>query len=246
MTDSEGPWLAGVDGCRTGWIVALVRPASDEVRVRVVPRFLDIVHAPEAPAIVSIDMPIGLPERIPPAGRGPEQAVRPLLGGRQSSVFSVPSRAAVYAPDFREACRIALATSDPPRQVSIYLFMIAPKIREVDQALRADAALTARVFECHPEVAFWRLNGDRALSEPKKVKGTPYGPGLGLRRQLLMGAGLPAAVVEAPPPRGAAYDDLLDALACAMIARRIHAGVATPFPLEPKHDDHGLPMSIWA
>lgn len=246
MTASAGPWLAGVDGCRAGWIVALVRPAGDEVRVRVVPRFLDVVQAPEAPAIVAIDMPIGLPDRIPPTGRGPEQAVRPLLGGRQSSVFSVPSRAAVYAPDFREACRIALATSDPPRQVSIYLFMIAPKICEVDQALRADAALMARVFECHPEVAFWRLNGDRALTEPKKVKGVPYGPGLALRRRLLIAAGLPAAVVEAPPPRGAAPDDLLDALACAAIARRVHAGTARPFPDPPPRDGYGLRMAIWA
>ena len=246
MMDAQGPWLAGVDGCRTGWIVALVKPAGDDVRVRVVPHFLDICAAPEAPAIVAIDMPIGLPERIPPAGRGPEQAVRPLLGARQSSVFSVPSRAAVYAPDFREACRIALTTSDPPRQVSIYLFMIAPKICEVDQALRADKALTSRVFECHPEVAFWRLNGERALTEPKKVKGVPYGPGLALRRQLLIAAGLPATVVEAAPPRGAARDDLLDALACAMIARRIHAGMAKPFPTEPRRDEYGLPMAIWA
>ena len=82
----------------------------------------------------------------------------------------------------------------------------------------------------HPELAFWRLNGARALAEPKKVKSRPYEPGLALRRGLLIAAGLPEGTVNATPPKGAAADDLLDALACAAIARRIHAGLAQPFP----------------
>ena len=105
--------------------------------------------------------------------------MRPLLGARQSSVFSVPSRAAIYAADYGEACRIAQATSEPPRKVSKQLFNIAPKIREVDEALRATLERARRVFEVHPELAFWRLNGERALTEPKKVKSRPYEPGLG-------------------------------------------------------------------
>jgi predicted RNase H-like nuclease len=239
-------WLAGVDACRGGWIVAFVQPAGDEASVRVVPRFTDVLAAPEAPAVVAVDMPIGLPERARHGGRAAESAVRPLLGGRQSSVFSVPSRAALEAADYREACRIALASSDPPRMVSKQLFMLAPKIREVDGCLRVDAEAAARVFEVHPEVAFWRLNGGRALDQPKKVKGRCHEPGLDLRRRLLLDAGLPAAVVNGTPSRGAASDDLLDALACAAVARRIHAGVARPFPDPPERDAFGLPMAIWA
>jgi predicted RNase H-like nuclease len=243
---TENCWLAGVDGCRTGWVVALVRAQGDDVRLRVVASFAAVVAAPEAPAITAVDMPIGLPERILRGGRGPEQAVRPLLGMRQSSVFAVPSRGAIDAADYREACRIASLTSDPPRRVSKQLFMIAPKIRELDAVLRADPALAAKVFEVHPEVAFWRLNGERALDEPKKIKGRPYPPGLALRRRLLVGAGLPSAAVDQAPPAGAAVDDLLDALACAAIARRIHAGLAKPFPDPPQRDAHGLPIAIWA
>src|SRR4029453_15005083 len=137
-----------------------------------------------------------------------ENAGRPLLGARQSSLFSVPSRSAIAAHDYREACRIALATSEPPRKVSKQLFMLAPKIREIDAAMRADTILSQRVFEVHPEVAFWRLNGDVTLSEPKKVKSRPYEPGLALRRQLLIKAGLPPAAVEALPPKGPGPDDL--------------------------------------
>jgi predicted RNase H-like nuclease len=228
-------WLAGVDGCAAGWMTAFVRPQDGEVRLRIVPQFAAIATAPEAP------VPIGLPARIGPGGRGPERAVRALLGKRQSSVFPVPSREAVYAPTYLDACRLALLTSDPPCSAQKQLFLIGPKIREVDHALRTDSALAARVFETHPELAFWRLNGERSLAFPKKVK-----PGLALRRRLLIAAGFTRAVVGAPPPRGARPDDVLDALACAAIARRIHAGRARPFPDAPQRDEYGLPMAIWA
>lgn len=245
-TTAEDTWLAGADGCPTGWLVVFAKPVGNELRVRVVPHFSDVVSAPEFPAIVAIDMPIGLPERVGVGGRAAENAVRPLLGARQSSVFSVPSRSAIYAADYRAACEAALATSDPPRKVSKQLHNIAPKIREVDTVLRATPVVAGRVFEVHPELAFWRLNGERALTEPKKVKSRCHAPGLDLRRRLLIDAGFAADAVNAPPPKGAGDDDLLDALACAAVARRLHAGTARPFPDPPPRDAFGFPMAIWA
>jgi predicted RNase H-like nuclease len=53
-------------------------------------------------------------------------------------------------------------------------------------------------------------------------------------------------VVNGAPPEGAVRDDLLDALACAAIALRIHRGLARPFPDPPERDACGLPMAIWA
>jgi predicted RNase H-like nuclease len=239
-------WVAGADGCRAGWVVAFAGVDHDDVRIRMLSKFADIFAAPEKPRVVAVDIPIGLPARIGARGRGPERAVRPLLGERQSSVFAVPSRGAVYAPDFRAACRLALETSDPPKKVSKQLFMIAPKIREVDGMLRSAPELIGRVFEVHPEVAFWRLNGERALHEPKKVKSRPHEPGLALRRNILAKHGFSAAVTRQAPPAGAAADDLLDALACAATALHILAGCATPFPDPPQRDEFGLPVAIWA
>ena len=106
--------------------------------------------------------------------------------------------------------------------------------------LRTFPAAASRVFEVHPEVAFWRLNGGRALDEPKKVKSRPYEPGLALRRGLLIAAGLPHETVNATPPKGAGPDDLLDALACAAVARRLHRGEAQPLPDPPPRDAFGL------
>jgi predicted RNase H-like nuclease len=239
-------WLVGADGCKAGWIAAFVLPDGGDAVIRVFDSFSEVVAAPEQPTIIAIDVPIGLPARIGPQGRGPERAVRLLLGERQSSVFAVPSRLAVYAKDYGDACRLAQETSDPPKKVSKQLFMFAPKIQEVDEALLHAPTLTGRVFEVHPEVAFWRLNGDRALTEPKKIKGRPYGLGLALRRTLLIDNGFSKASVERDPPQGAAADDLLDAFACAAIARRIHIGMARPFPDPPLRDEFGLPVAIWA
>src|SRR5690242_13629214 len=98
--DDQDVWLAGVDGCPGGWLVAFVRPAAAGTRLRIIPRFADVLGAPEQPVVVAVDMPIGLPERVGMGGRAAENAVRPLLGARQSSVFSVPSRQAVYAADY--------------------------------------------------------------------------------------------------------------------------------------------------
>ncbi len=239
-------WVAGVDGCRAGWVAAFISPDQEGVRLRVIERFTEIFAAPEQPCIIAVDIPVGLPACTGPRGRGPERAVRPLLGERQSSVFTVPSRPAIYALDYREACRVALETSDPPKKVSKQLFMIAPKIREVDETLRNAPSLASRVFEVHPEVAFWRLNGNRALPEPKKVKGRACAPGLALRRRLLAQHGFSEAATEAAAPLGAAIGDVLDALACAAIARRLLAGLAVPFPDPPLRDEFGLPVAIWA
>ena len=242
----DGVWLAGVDGCPGGWIAAFVRPSGDDGVVAVFSHFADVLAAPWVPAIITVDMPIGLPERAAHGGRATENVVRPLLGQRQSSVFSVPSRAAIYTTDYGAACQAALANSDPPRKVSRQLFNIAPKIRELDTALRADPGLALRIFEVHPELAFWQMNGRRALTEPKKVKSRIYAPGLAMRRTLLTSAGMPAALINAPTPKGAAEDDIIDALACAAVARRVRAGKARPFPDPPPRDQYDLPMAIWA
>jgi predicted RNase H-like nuclease len=234
--------IAGVDGCPGGWIAAFAR--GDDVHFELVPRFADVLA--KHPAVIAVDMPIGLPERSGLGGRAAENAMRPLLGARQSSVFSVPSRRAVYAETYAEACAVALATSDPPRKVSKQLFNIAEKIREVDTALRASPALVARVSEVHPELAFWRMNGERALDQPKKMKSRCYAPGLALRRSLLISGGLPESIVNRTAPKGAGPDDVLDALACLWVARRLARGEARPFPNLPERDAYGLPMAIWA
>lgn len=243
--------LAGVDGCPAGWIACLVAadgPLAPEIRLAA--RLADLLERPDAPTIVAIDMPIGLPETIGPGGRGPERLVRPMLGERQSSVFSIPARAAIFAGEglddrdgYAAACAAALAASDPPKKVSKQAFHLFPKIRELDRLI--DPAASERLFESHPEVAFAVLNGGRAMRLPKKVKNRPNPPGLAERRAFLEGHGF-APDLLARAPRGAGPDDLLDACVLALVARRIARGEAVAFPDPPGRDGRGLPIAIRA
>jgi threonine dehydratase len=245
-------WIAGVDGCPVGWIVA--RAPIDGARridIAIHARFESILNRADPPLFVAVDMPIGLPARIAEGGRGPERLVRAHLGARRSSVFAIPSRDAVEAPDYASACAIAAATSEPPRLVSKQAFMLFRRIREIDLLLRKaapeiDPPWRRRVFEAHPELAFWRLNAEQALLHPKKLKGRPNPDGLRERRGILRAAGVPTRVLTGLPPRGAGADDLLDALALLCIARRILEGKARPFPDPPGRDAFDLPIAIWA
>ena len=238
--------VAGVDGCRAGWIAVLCDPDGGQARIELLPRLELLLDRAEPPAIVAVDMPIGLPDRVGPGGRPPERMVRAFLGERQSSVFSVPARAAVEAETYPEACAAALATSDPPRKVSKQCFHLFPKIREVDALLRERPDWRDRVVESHPEVAFAVLNGHRPMSLPKKVKGRPDPDGIEERRRVLRSEGLDPAVVDAVPPRGAGPDDLIDACVCALVAARRSAGLAIAHPADDRRDAFGLRIAIWA
>lgn len=243
---SKEPWVAGVDGCRTGWVVAR-RPLSsaEPCLLSIAGRFEDILALAPSPVVIGIDMPIGLPDRSLP-GQRPDTAARTVLGARQSSIFSVPSRAAVYTEGYAEACDVASATSEPPRKVSKQAFHLFPKIREIDALMTPE--LQGQVYEVHPEVAFWAMNREQPLDLPKKVKSQPYPAGLALRLDLLKAQGYPADLLNSASRqlgRAAGLDDILDAAAVSWTAARIARGEARRFPADPTIDGRGLRMEIW-
>src|SRR5262245_5003992 len=88
--------VAGVDGCKAGWIAVVLSPGGSPAAI-VFRSFGELLAGLPPDTIIAVDMPIGLPDFSGKGGRGPEAAVRSFLGERQSSVFSIPSRAAVYA-----------------------------------------------------------------------------------------------------------------------------------------------------
>src|SRR5262249_60327010 len=90
-------WFAGVDGCRAGWLLVLARSGDGEVRLRVVPRFAEVIAAREAPAVIAVDIPIGLPEQAGHGGRAARHMGGPVLGARGSCVCLVPFRPAGFS-----------------------------------------------------------------------------------------------------------------------------------------------------
>lgn len=243
---AQSRWVGGVDGCRGGWIVVAHPVGCPKDAVIIHARsFAEILQLPQSPMTIAIDIPIGLPERAVLGGRGCDNAARVPLGDRRSSIFSVPARAAVFEDCYTQACATAATLSDPPRKVSKQAFNLFPKIREVDALMTP--LLQARVVECHPELAFWRLNGSRPLSTPKKIKSVPCPDGMRQRRDLLIAAGYDSAILQSSPfPRSiAGLDDVIDAFACVAAACAIVHGDAVRFPHQPQCDAKGLRMEIW-
>lgn len=251
------PGFVGVDGCKAGWVAA-IEGTDKPFHLAVYASFSDLVDDVPHDSIIAVDMPIGLPERIEGGGRSPEKLVRPMLGQRQSSVFSIPARQVVemggqmtgkIADDYplhQRASEAAQTLSDPPKGVSIQAFYLFPKILELDGLLRADPALKTGLFESHPEVAFAVLNNGQAMHEPKKIKGKVNPAGVEERVALLTSLGVPVDIFFQPPPNGAAADDVLDAIVCSVVAYRIACDEAQCFPDPPERDAHGLPIAIWA
>jgi predicted RNase H-like nuclease len=95
--------LIGIDGCADGWVVASSDQRLDVVDFFVVQRLDGLFRkAATGEALIVIDIPIGLTDGGP---RACDVAARKLLGApRNSSVFPAPSRQALAAATYDEAC----------------------------------------------------------------------------------------------------------------------------------------------
>lgn len=86
--------VAGVDGCRGGWVAFKVELATRVTSVEVVDLPTWLRERPPDLACLGIDIPIGLLE----GSRACDKAARKLLGQpRGTSVFAAPCRAALSA-----------------------------------------------------------------------------------------------------------------------------------------------------
>ena len=225
-------FVAGVDGCRAGWVAFRVEVPSLATSVAVfdLPKLLS--SRPTDLLCLAIDIPIGLLD----CSRACDKAARKLLGQpRCTSVFAAPCRAALSATT--QAAASQNNREKTGRGLSQQAFGIIPKIKQVDDAIRADCQ--DWVLEVHPEVCFWALNQRRAMAHNKKTK-----EGTAERITLLRH---PFAQIErdlANRPSGVGADDLLDAAAAAWTALRWHRNEAE-FVCSPEPDPRSLATTIW-
>jgi predicted RNase H-like nuclease len=224
--------VAGADGCRAGWVVAVLHPpgAGPRLDLTVVPSIGPVVDDVAAGrlAALAVDMPIGLPESGP---RACDVAARRTLGPRRSSVFPAPVRAVLGTATYAEALARSRAASG--RGLSKQAFNLVPAIAELDAALTP--ARRAGVVEAHPEMAFARLAG-APCAHPKRTA-----EGRAERLALLAAAGLgDLSTVRLP---GSAPDDVLDAAVLTLTAARAHAGTADRLG-DGTLDARGLAMEV--
>jgi len=230
-------WLAGVDGCRAGWFRICRSESSGELAFHVARSVAELLSLPPQPAVVALDMPIGLPASGP---RACDREARARLGPRRSSVFPAPIRATLRGRTRTEAAEIAFRIDG--RKISAQAWGIVAKIREVDTALAASPAARAAIREVHPELSFWAWNRGAPMRAAKR---TPEGRAerLALAEHWL-GAGILARARGTCTKAELADDDILDAVALLWTAHRIARGEAATLPASPPRDETGLPMQI--
>ena len=227
--------VAGVDGCRAGWLAVRLEPGNGAPTSAIYPDWPALTRGLADAARICVDMPIGLVDR---GARPCDRAARALLPrARKSSVFAPPRR---YMLGLTYHAVRAAAQARGDAGLSIQAYNIMPKIAELDAALRPTDQ--NRVLETHPELAFYRLNAGAAL--PRKADPA----GQTARRDLVTAAGLADIdrLLAAHPRAQAKADDVLDAAVCALVARDSLLGRAQRVPADPpERDARGLRMEIW-
>jgi predicted RNase H-like nuclease len=232
-------WVAGVDGCRAGWVVALRNLETGALSIRLIAAIAEIERLPEKPQRIAIDMPMGFASIACKGGRACERAARALLPGKSSSVFSLPCRAALAATDYPQA--LALNRASGPDQIGLSKqgFHLLPKLRDLDSWITPQRQ--KRCIEAHPELAFARINEGKPVLSPKRK---PAGRAERLRLLRRAGIAVPKTMLETRP-KGSGIDDLLDAIVLTRTAERHLRSDATCLPAKPPLDARKLQMAIW-
>ena len=213
--------IAGVDGCKAGWV--MVFEEDGNLGVRLLPRLSQLFQTRWN--MVMIDIPIGLSEN---GRRLCDLLARQWLGRKRASIFFAPTRTQLPALDYEEV-RV--------QGVSLQTFYLLPKIREVDDLI--SPADQVWLKEAHPELAFYSRS-EVDLGKKKSPEGRAA------RQQVLKAVGSSFRLGDWEKTflrKEVALDDMLDAAILLEVARRFALG-------EPRQaggeecDSRGLRMEI--
>ena len=229
--------VGGADGCKAGWISLARDLDTGAIEARCFASAGDLLQQEPIPAVICVDIPIGLTEAGP---RACDVAARTILGRpRASSVFPAPIRPVLAARSWEEACTIRERIEG--KRMSKQAWGIVDKVRDIDRKLRSRPELADRVHEVHPEVSFAAWAG-KVMLHPKRSR-----DGNAERRQLITNYFGPDAfgrVREQFPVKRVGHDDIADAFAVLWTAERVARGNARTLPATPPLDPHGLRMEI--
>jgi predicted RNase H-like nuclease len=152
--------IIGLDACKYGWCG--IGYINNKMVYGCYPHLGElIIKHPELNRIL-IDIPIGLTSEN--FKRTVDAKARTFLNKRKSSIFSPPSRNALYAENYKQA--LAINREIEGKGISIQAYNIGEKIKEVDEWLNTKPQ-RPEVFEAHPELCFKTLNENKDLEFSK-------------------------------------------------------------------------------
>ena len=225
----------GVDGCRGGWIAAVLDHGDMRLeRYDELPLLIE--KYPTFDAFL-IDMAIGLRNNMEQIR--PDDEARKELGPKASSVFPIPSRDAVYADGEENQKQANIRTLG--KSLAKQSIAIIPKIRELDTFLNDHPEYKNKILESHPEVDFARLNGAVLMSRKKEEPGPSHRIDVlseFLDKKELFG------MYDKAKELHCNQDDLIDAICLAVTGALYAHGEYETIPAEPEEDKKGLLMQL--
>lgn len=229
--------VAGVDGCRTGWI--MVKCEVGEFEFGIYERFEALLFENPDLDRILIDIPLGLSSEHHP--RTIDKVLRAELKGRSSTVFTPACRVAIYKHSYEEAKKTNLALEG--KSLSIQSYNISSKIRELDDLLIQKNPVVP-ILESHPELCFKYLNQGKVLSSKKS---TPVG--LKERLELLSAfdpqiKSLFEKILASTKRKEVAKDDIIDAICLCLVNKLGHSHRLQFLKDQNLTDARGIEMKI--
>lgn len=227
----------GIDGCRAGWFAVIKQ--NGKWSCILTPSLSALFDTQSDCERAFIDIPIGLADH---QKRQCDQLARRLLSPyRHNSVFPTPVRDAVYAADYVSACEINAQQTGS--KITKQTWNICPKVREVDEYLRRHSDWQARVYESHPEAAFYALNGRQPMPTRKKSTEGQEQRLVLVEKYIVNARELFIEAINRYPRSQVQPDDILDAMVLAVMADKA-GGNLISLPDPAPRDRYGLPMRI--
>lgn len=220
--------IAAVTPCPSGWLVASAKLHAATFAPedpRVVAKFAEIFEERPTFEVIALNAPVGYADSAG-AGRTCDKVARALLGRRAMTVRSAPVRATVES---------GLVGTD--ERLDAISTMLLPRYAEVAAEMLPYRQRT--VYEAHPELSFYVINGDTPLRRSKHSE-----EGIAERRTILEKR-VPGVrrLLDFELP-GVPTAHLYDVAALLWTARRIAAKGATRIPEHPEWDSEGLRREI--
>ena len=192
---------------------------------------LEILDYKPSYEVIAVACNIGLLESHTKGGRTCDREARKLLKfPRSGAVISAPIRSALKATTYAEADRLNGGMSS----------IAYNHLRQTAELAEAIEPYWQRtVFEVHPELSYYQLNGDVPMNYSKHGDRGPA------ERKALLEKRIPGITqITDARLRGVRKAHLMDAAACLWTARRIAGRAVNRVPEHPEWDEQGLRMEI--
>ena len=234
MVSRRGPDLpykvvAGVTPWGSNWIVGSAKMHAATFAPeppRVYSSFIEVLDERPSFSVIVVNAPVGIVENSQAGVRTCDREARALLGRRGSAVHNAPTRAQLVGGDQSAGERLDAVSAT-----------LLPRYREV--ASEMSPYRQRVVYEGHPELSFYQLNGNKPVHRSKKIEAGR------LERRTLLERKMPGVdkILDSELKR-VPLKHLLDVAALLWTARRVFGHAAIRLPSDAEWDSEGLRMEM--